>query len=175
MCTSEGKVVLPACLYAEYLIAALHTKQTQAHLYFPSCISHFRNCTFSPCLLPQPLPLSATGKAFSGPPRSGFRSGEEVVAQGADCKPTSWSWRESKGEQRALLPNRAASWSPGTAGNSAQPCPEPGVGMSILESLYSPSVTASTHLLGNWLYTEKRTLQACLRPLRPDVLNFPAK
>lgn len=140
--TSEGEVVLPACLYAKYLLAALHTKQTQPHLYFPSCVSRFRNCTFAPCLLAQPLPLSATGTAFSGPPRSGFRSEEEVVAQGANCKPTSWSWRESKGEQTALLPNRAVSWSPRTAGNSARPCPNPGVGMSILGSLYSPSVLA---------------------------------
>ncbi|RLW01401.1 hypothetical protein DV515_00007873 [Chloebia gouldiae] len=61
-----------------------------------------------------------------GPPCSGSQSEEEVVAQGANCKLTSWSWRESKGEQTALLPNRAASWSPHTAGNSAQPCPKPG-------------------------------------------------
>lgn len=130
------------CLRATYFIAALHTKQTQPHLCFPSCISHCRNCTFAPCLLAQPLPLSATGTAFSDPPRSGSRSQEEVVAQGANCKLTSWSWRESKGEQRALLPNRAASWSPGTAGSPAQPCPKGAEGMSTLGSLYSPSVIA---------------------------------
>lgn len=139
VCISEGKVVLPACLCATYLIAALHTKQS---LCFPRCISPFRNCTFAPCLLAQPLPLSATGTASSGPPHSGSRAEEEVVAQGANCKLTSWSWRESKGEQTALLPNRAVSWSPGTAGNSAGPCPKPGEGMSILGSLYSPSVIA---------------------------------
>lgn len=142
VCISEGKVILPACLCATFLIAALHTKQIQPHLYFPSCVSHFRNCTFAPCLLAQPLPLSVTGMAFSGPPRSSSQSEEEVVAQEANCKPTSWSWRESKGEQTALLPNRAAGWSPRTAGNSARPCPKPGEGMSILGSLYSPSVIA---------------------------------
>lgn len=140
--TSEGEVTLPACPCAKYPMSALHTTQTQPHPHFLTCISRFRNCTFSSRPLAQALPLSATGTAFSGPPRSSFRSEEEVAAQEANCKPTSSSWSGGKAERPALLPARAASWSPGTAANSVRPFLNQSVGMSILGSLYSPSVTA---------------------------------